>query len=243
MSLDALKADIRLRARPDGLWDLTLGTARPQRLDDDAALATTLATLSALAALGPETRARDLFGGPTPDAGDPVPPPGLVRRTSGHSLGVALPFASASAQSLIALAEEAQRLGVVTLRLAPGHVLLFDDAPPALADIARQLGLVTDIADPLLRIDACAGSEGCASGVIPARRIGAELAPHLGTKGRLHVSGCPKGCAHPGRAPVTLVGLAAGIGLVIDGRASDTPAQIVERAALPRVLAEMQDRG
>lgn len=244
LSLDALKADIRLRARPDGFWDLTLGTARPQRLDDEATLATTLATLSALAALGPETRARDLFTGPTPDVGGPTPPPvGLFRRTSGHSVGVALPFASASAQSLVTLAEEAGRVDVVTLRLAPGHVLLFDDAPPALAALARDLGLVLEREDPLLRIDACAGSEGCASGVIPARRIGADLAPHLAPNGRLHVSGCAKGCAHPGRAPVTLVGLVSGIGLVIDGRASDTPAQIVERPALPRLLAEMQDRG
>ena len=39
----------------------------------------------------------------------------------------------------------------------------------------------------------------------------------------VHISGCPKGCAHPAAAAVTLCGTAAGIGLVLNGRASEAP--------------------
>ncbi|MBC9210132.1 precorrin-3B synthase, partial [Roseomonas aerophila] len=40
----------------------------------------------------------------------------------------------------------------------------------------------------------------------------------------LHVSGCAKGCAHPGAAPATLVGQPGGLALVRNGRAGDPPA-------------------
>lgn len=242
--LDGLKADIRLKARRDSGWDVTLGEAKALTLDDESALSTTLATLSALAALGASARAADLFtGGRRSPAAAIVPVVGHVRRRTGQSQGLALPFASAPASTLLALAEESRRQGIIGLRLAPGHGLLLDDAPASLGARAAELGLVTDAADPRLRIDACIGSEGCASGTIPARQIASDLARHLGPQERLHVSGCPKGCAHPGPSPRTLVGLGSGIGLVIDGRAGDTPAQIVERPALPALLAEMQDRG
>jgi precorrin-3B synthase len=39
----------------------------------------------------------------------------------------------------------------------------------------------------------------------------------------LHVSGCAKGCAHPGVAPLTLVATSAGFDLIRDGSASATP--------------------
>lgn len=242
--LDGLKADIRLKALRGGGWDVTLGDAKALTLDDEAALSTTLATVSALAALGTSARAADLFtGGRRSPAPAIVPVVGHVRRRAGQSQGLALPFASAPASALLVLAEESAGSGIPRLRLAPGHGLLLDDAPASLGIRAAELGLVTDAADPRLRIDACIGSDGCASGTIPARQIAGDLARHLGPQERLHVSGCPKGCAHPGPAPRTLVGLASGIGLVIDGRAGDTPVQIVERPALPALLAEMQDRG
>ena len=38
----------------------------------------------------------------------------------------------------------------------------------------------------------------------------------------IHVSGCPKGCAHPGRADITLVGRENGAyGVVLDGSAGN----------------------
>ncbi len=46
----------------------------------------------------------------------------------------------------------------------------------------------------------------------------------------LHVSGCAKGCAHPGAAGLTLVGLPGGLGLVRGGTARDAPAAILPPA-------------
>ena len=72
------------------------------------------------------------------------------------------------------------------------------------------------------------GAAGCASAAFDTRAAADALAVHAGVlldgSVDLHVSGCPKGCAHPAKAAVTLCGTAAGIGLVLDGRAGDPPA-------------------
>jgi len=39
----------------------------------------------------------------------------------------------------------------------------------------------------------------------------------------LHVSGCAKGCAHPGATDLVLVGSEVGTGLVMNGTARDEP--------------------
>jgi precorrin-3B synthase len=49
----------------------------------------------------------------------------------------------------------------------------------------------------------------------------------------VHVSGCPKGCAHPAAAALTIVGRADGCGLVIGGSTRDQPIATVATAALP----------
>jgi precorrin-3B synthase len=41
--------------------------------------------------------------------------------------------------------------------------------------------------------------------------------------GLLHLSGCAKGCAHPGAAPAVLVGGPDGYAVIRDGRAGDRP--------------------
>jgi precorrin-3B synthase len=41
----------------------------------------------------------------------------------------------------------------------------------------------------------------------------------------LHISGCAKGCAHPGATALTLVGGENGAGLVVDGTAKALPAE------------------
>jgi len=50
----------------------------------------------------------------------------------------------------------------------------------------------------------------------------------------LHVSGCAKGCAHPGVAPLTLTAQADGFDLVRRGRAGGLP----ERWGLTKELLE-----
>ena len=245
--LAALKADIRLVALADQLWAVTLGDGKPQQVDADGAVATALALLGALAAMGPEARATDLF----PASGAPAPSPvrdraneptGRLDLITGHTTPIALPFGSVRSPGLIALCDAAVTAGIETLRLGPDHSLYLDNAPETLIEVAATLGFITRSDDPRRRVSACIGNRGCTSGHIPSREIAARLAAHVLPDRHLHVSGCAKGCAHPRRAEVTLVGRPDGIGLVIDGRAGDTPVHILDEAGLADALVLHQGR-
>ncbi|NGP18622.1 hypothetical protein [Devosia aurantiaca] len=161
-----------------------------------------------------------------------------LRLLSGTTTPIALPFGAVHAGVLLQLAQAAGE----SIRLAPGHMLLFDNASPALIETAQRLGFITRSDDPRLRISACIGSDGCASGFMPARRLAARVAKQAPPGKSLHVSGCGKGCAHPRRADVTLVGRADGIGLVIDGRAGDTPVQVLDEAGIVPAFADLDRR-
>ncbi|TIX75524.1 MAG: precorrin-3B synthase, partial [Mesorhizobium sp.] len=97
-----------------------------------------------------------------------------------------------------------------------------------LQQTAATLGFVTDAADPRTRIAACPGAPACASGRIATRDIAETIAAEnrdiLDSSLTLHISGCAKGCAHPGPAALTLVGGENGAGLVVDGTAKALPA-------------------
>jgi precorrin-3B synthase len=136
----------------------------------------------------------------------PKPPPGLL---------LGLPFGQTDAAALLRLAD---LTGEETLRTTPWRAFLLpgahDPAPFAAACF------ITDADDPRRSIAACAGAPACAAASVPARADAAYLAAR-GLRG-IHVSGCAKGCAHPGAA-VTLVGSGGSYGLVRHGRAGDPP--------------------
>jgi precorrin-3B synthase len=48
----------------------------------------------------------------------------------------------------------------------------------------------------------------------------------------LHISGCPKGCAHPLPAALTVVGTAGGCGVIHHGTAGEAPRQYLDPASL-----------
>jgi precorrin-3B synthase len=81
-----------------------------------------------------------------------------------------------------------------------------------------------DPSDPRLRTAACIGAPGCGAATVPAPADAATLSACLPPGRFLHVSGCGKGCAHPGAADVTLVGRDGGYDLVRNGSAGDAPA-------------------
>ncbi|MBJ3785083.1 precorrin-3B synthase [Devosia sp. MSA67] len=241
ISLAALKADIRLAATRMRHWAVQFGGGKPQLMDADAAVAATLAVLGALAAIGPECRATDLFpqNSHEPHAATKHRDGDHYDVAGGHTTALALPFGSARSKDLLALAEAAEIFGVTTFRLAPDHVLLMDNAPAELIARAATLGFIISADDPRRRVSACIGMEGCSSGFIAARAVAEKLAGHVGPR-HLHVSGCSKGCAHPRPAAVTVVGRPDGIGLVIGGRAGDTPHKILDEAGLTDVLVHLQ---
>ncbi|WP_027034819.1 precorrin-3B synthase [Mesorhizobium ciceri] len=146
------------------------------------------------------------------------------------ALGVALPYGSMPADKLIALAQAAHTLGTTEIRLAPGRALLLLGQPPAanqpLQHTAATLGFVISPTDPRTRIAACPGTPACASGRIATRDIAETIAAENADilEFTLHISGCAKGCAHPGPATLTIVGGENGAGLVVNAMAKALPA-------------------
>ncbi|MGX5850461.1 precorrin-3B synthase [Mesorhizobium sp. PL10] len=146
------------------------------------------------------------------------------------ALGLGLPYGSMPADKLIALAQQALTLGTSAIRLAPGRALLFLGQPAAANHLleakAKSLGFVTTATDPRIRIAACPGTPACASGRIATRDIAETIAAQNADilDFTLHISGCAKGCAHPGPAALTLVGGENGAGLVVNATAKPLPA-------------------
>jgi precorrin-3B synthase len=162
-----------------------------------------------LAAAGLHGDADRSSRGPTPQAVGLLP---------GRALGVAPPFGQMHAAQLAALADLAERQGDGSLRVTPWRALLLPGVMDAMA--AARPGFIVRADDPRLRIAACTGAPGCGSATFDTRAVAARLA---GQPGLLHVSGCAKGCAHPGVAPLVLVGQADGYGIVRAGSAGDQP--------------------
>jgi precorrin-3B synthase len=129
---------------------------------------------------------------------------------------VALAFGQMRAETLAALAQLGHEI-----RPTPWRMLLLLGAT-RLPDLP---GLVTNPADPILRVTACTGAPGCPQGLGETRGLARGLAPLVPNGQTLHVSGCAKGCAHPAPADLTLVATPQGFDLVQGGTAQDTPSQ------------------
>lgn len=138
-----------------------------------------------------------------------VPTPGLMQE--GALLGVA--FGQLSSSVLAKLAA----LG--PLRLTPWRMVLVE----GLQRMPQISGLIHDPSDPLLRVVACSGAPACAQAHADTRALARQIAPKLGPQGFAHVSGCTKGCAHPIKAPLTIVATAQGFDLIEQGSARDLP--------------------
>jgi precorrin-3B synthase len=236
-----------------------LGTLSPE-----AAIAATIRLLGVVAAHGRDARARnalrrdgiDAFRGVADGELEPVPaalpaprcpaePVGRHPLRDGTiALGVALAFGHAQAEALAQLAEIAAAHGIRAIRPAPGRALLLIGAEAQTADDlateAAQLGFVVRADDARRRIIACPGQPACASGLIEARALAAEIAPGLPPVCNLiHVSGCAKGCAHPASAALTVVGTERGCGIVRHGSAQAVPRRHVAPEELATEIARI----
>lgn len=172
------------------------------------------------------------------------PPPGHVapRATTApqQSLGptatgrlVALEFGQISAHDFETLAQ----LG--PLRLTPWRMLLVE----GVQDIAALPGVILDATDPRLQVRACTGAPGCLQALSSTRDLARDLAPFMPNDTLLHVSGCAKGCAHPGSAAVVLTATAPDtFDLIHNGKAADPPLRETLSAgalrAAPTILTE-----
>ena len=144
-----------------------------------------------------------------PAAPQPRVEPGLS--PLGPVLGA--PFGQIDATRLLALVEEGQARAI---RVTPWRLFLAEGAR-----IENPHSFVTDPDDRLLNVHACPGRPYCPAATVETRRVAMQLAGR--TDEVLHVSGCTKGCAHPGEAAMTLVGRDGAYDLVRDGSPCDTP--------------------
>lgn len=185
----------------------------------------------------------------------PTPAPALPRVPllapvgwSGHawrSFGLGCPFGALDATMLRAAADAADRFAGGRLHVTPYRAFLLRDVAPVdveeLTKAAREAGYIVAADDPRLAMAACAGRPACASALMPARDDAVELATLQPSwlRAGVHLSGCSKGCAHPGAAAITLVGGAGGYDLVLDGCSSDAPvARQLSLAQAVRLLDE-----
>jgi len=223
--LAATPADIRLERAADGgvllrAAGMALGAPVPEAEATEAALALARwfvamggmregrGRMAALIAAG--ARPGGALAGRVAPAPALAPPgPGLCPRGA----LVAFEFGQMRAETLAALAA----LG--SLRVTPWRMLLVE----GLARLPALPGLITDPADPLLRVFACTGAPGCGQGARPTRPLARALAGRLPAGAVLHVSGCPKGCAHPVPADLVLVATPEGFDLIRDGTAAGRP--------------------
>jgi precorrin-3B synthase len=175
---------------------------------------------------------------------DPI---GLHALRDGYlACGIGLAFGHAEANALARFADAAAAAGGRGLRTAPNRSLLVvgltREGAARLLSAAAQLGFVTRADDPRRHVIACAGAPLCASAYIPARAIAPNIATaaarYLNDGLVIHVSGCAKGCAHPGAAPLTVVGTPGDCALVANGSARDAAFAAASLHELPDAIAD-----
>lgn len=146
--------------------------------------------------------------------------------------GVAAPSGRFRAEELAALAALATNNGLAELRLTPWRAFLIPamtmEAASRIALAAEKQGLIVSHDDPRLAVVSCPGAPECPQAHGETRVHLARLAPLAkklaGEDGvGLHISGCAKGCARPGRTAATLVARGGLFDLIENGRASDAP--------------------
>jgi precorrin-3B synthase len=142
------------------------------------------------------------------------------------AFGFGMPYGATAAATFASIADVSQAIGDGTLRITPWRAVIIPGVSIHAIELVRKVGaalrLIVDHVDPRLSIFACPGQPSCSSATVPAR-ADAERMVELGLSGTVHVSGCAKGCAHPGPAQVTLVGENGRYNIVRNGRSRDSP--------------------
>lgn len=207
--LTATASDIRIEVHDGQLWLRPDGSSRAKAISADTAADEAIALARWFLRMGGVTGGRGRMAaliarGITPEAFDtPLPEAQFAARPGLCPTGamIGFDFGQMHAATLAALAQ----LGA--LRVTPWRMLVLEGAQnlPALP------GVITDPADPMLKVIACTGAPGCLQALHPTRSLARALAPHV--PDLLHVSGCAKACAHPGPAPLTLIATAQGYAL------------------------------
>ena len=143
----------------------------------------------------------------------------LAKDGKPFAVGLAAPFGRLEAGAVCELADAAHRTGSTSLHPSPQRTLYVAvngaAAATEIMDAGAALGFIADARDPLLRIEACPGSSGCASATFDTHAIARRIAGSLSDLNcrSCHISGCAKGCASSRVSDLVLVGLGDCIGV------------------------------
>jgi precorrin-3B synthase len=149
---------------------------------------------------------------PAPVFGTQWPAPAPVRT-------VGFPFGRLKAATLPALADLAGEI-----RVTPWRSIVLPGIGPGRDAEIRLLGGIVERDDPRRSLIACPGRPACPSATVATEADADILLASWRPTELVHLSGCAKGCAHPGAAAVTLVGEEGGrYSLIRNGRAKDRP--------------------
>lgn len=226
--LASVSADIRLERAQSGQLAGTLADAFIVRADGmaegelacaDDAIAKMMALASWFLGTGGSASGRmaaHVARGHAPAHANHLPVPSAPSSRPGlcqHGALIGFAFGQMRADALRAIA------GLGALRITPWRMVLIE----GLRQLPELPDLITSADDPLQSVTACTGQPGCGQANAQTRILARQLAPLVPPGAHLHVSGCSKGCAHPGMAALTLVAGSAGFDLVIRGNAAATP--------------------
>lgn len=240
-ALQSSSADIRIeRTREGGLLVRADGmeTGCPATAQDAAARAVELGRWFLASGGAPQGRGRMrrhlASGAILPEAfrGELRPARAAVEPDAGacaQGFLVGFQFGQASAAQLAGLARVA-----TAFRATPWRMLLLEGVEHAPA----VPGLVVAPGDPLMRVFACTGAPGCPQALRETRPLARALAAHLPEGGRLHVSGCAKGCARPEASDFVLTATANGFTVARNGKAGSAAP---DTALAPEALAARPD--
>ena len=237
--LRSSRADIRIERCTTGFLVYTDGATTGAQVPADQVVAQVLALVHWFAES--TSPAIPFRGMATRLAQHPLPPAFTTATVPAHSpakppLGpvpegclAALEFGQLRTRTLAALA------AIAPLRFTPWRSVLLEGE----ATIPDLPDLITRSDDVRLRIHACTGAPGCGQAAAATRPLARSLATALPAGQTLHVSGCSKGCAHPGPALTVLAADADHYHLIRQGRAADRPdATHLTPAALATLIQE-----
>lgn len=148
------------------------------------------------------------------------------RQTGLTVYGLGVMLAQISSKNAHDLAELASHYGQGHLRLSPWQAVFIPGVPHdrvhGLISDARRSGFLTEPNEDRIRVIACSGEPGCARTKLDTKRHGRELLQDLLTHNSVsasklqpatvHLSGCPRGCAHPAPSDILFAAREDGTG-------------------------------
>lgn len=129
----------------------------------------------------------------------------------GDAYGIAFAYGEVTQQALQGLTGLMRREGIAEASVAPQRALVVPahaQEKPALAELAKRLGAITDPGDIRLRLHRCPGTPACLRATVESKQHAEAVLRAVagsGFKGKVHISACEKLCAYQHETDITAI--------------------------------------